>query len=185
MLVINNAKFTTEMEDVLRELKGKTFKSIECYKTTPDSVYGKCRLNLGTFAVDLYNYIHTMPFFGVQEDIPLFTCERMDKKSIFEPCEQGKTAHVYMIDEKITGVEVVNDLINVNHGEYEISLDQALIIRTKYNVYSFYKGWMYSELINISSDRRDTIVYDLDKVEYDWSGRGVDPIEVVRTTRIL
>ena len=185
MRMVNNAKFTIDMQDILKEMKGKTFKSIECFKTTTDSVYGKCRLNLGTFAVDLYNYIHTMPFFGALEDIPFFTCERMDKKSIFKPCEQGRTAHVYMIDEKIIGVEIVNDLINVNHGEYEISLDQALIIRTKYNVYSFYKSWMYSELINLSSDQENAFVYDLDKVKYDWSGRGADPIEVVRKTYIL
>ena len=90
-----------------------------------------------------------------------------------------------MIDEKIQSVEIVNDEINVNDGEYEITIDQALIIRTKDNVYSFYKDWMYSEVINIAVDRNYETVYDIEKVEYDWSDRGVEPTTVKRTVKVL
>ena len=44
---------------------------------------------------------------------------------------------------------------------------------------------MYSELINLCSDCKAAIAYEMDKVKYDWSGRGEDQIEVVRTTRVL
>lgn len=90
-----------------------------------------------------------------------------------------------MIDEKIQSVEIVNDEINVNDGEYEITIDQALIIRTRDNVYSFYKDWMYSEVINIAVDRNNETVYDVEKVKYEWSDSGVDPTTIKRTIKVL
>ena len=134
--VMNDATFSKDMLEVLAEMKGKTFKSYECVKMETSMTYGKCRLNLGTFSIDLYNYIHPMPFFGKTEDIPYFSCERMEKDSEYVTCEKS-TPHVYMIDEKIQSVEIVNDEINVNDGEYEITIDQALIIRTRDNVFLY------------------------------------------------
>ena len=183
--MMNNATFSEEMLDVLAEMKGKTFKSYECVKMGTSMTYGKCRLNLGTFSIDLYNYIHTMPFFGAMEDIPFFSCERVDKNSKYEACEKNSIPHVYMIDEKIQSVEVVNDEIKVNHGEYEISIDQALIIKTKHNVYSFYKDWMYSEVINIAVDRKCEKVYEVEKVHDEWSDHGNDYTEIKRTKKVL
>ena len=90
-----------------------------------------------------------------------------------------------MIDEKIQSVEVVNDEIKVNHGEYEISIDQALIIKTKHNVYSFYKDWMYSEVINIAVDRKCEKVYEVEKVHDEWSDHGNDYTEIKRTKKVL
>lgn len=183
--MMNNATFSEDMLEVLAEMKGKTFKSYECVKMGTSMTYGKCRLNLGTFSIDLYNYIHPMPFFGKTEDIPYFSCERMEKDSEYVSCEKNSIPHVYMIDEKIQSIEIVNDEINVNDGEYEITIDQALIIRTRDNVYSFYKDWMYSEVINIAVDRNDEIVYDVEKVKYEWSDSGVDPTTVKRTIKVL
>lgn len=185
MFMMNNAIFTEEMLTVLAEMKGKTFKSYECVKMGTSMTYGKCRLNLGTFSIDLYNYVHTMPFFGAVEDIPYFSCERMDKNSEYVTCEKNSIPHVYMIDEKIQSVEIVNDEINVNHGEYQITIDQALIIKTKDNVYSFYKDWMYSEVINIAVDRSDETVYPEEKVYNEWSDNGSDYTEIKRTRKVL
>ena len=185
--IMINARFTEHMKEILKSLKNKTFKSYECHKTGKNSAYGKCRLNMGTFSIDLSNSIHELPFFGAfpTEDVPFFTCEYVDKEISFVPCERNATAHVYMIDERIKSVEIINDEIDINHGEYEISIDQALVIRTKDNVYSFSKGWMFSELIYIYSDRFNYKVYDLNKVKDDWSGNGKDIISVKRTTIIL
>lgn len=183
--MMNNATFSEDMIEVLAEMKGKTFKSYECVKMGTSMTYGKCRLNLGTFSIDLYNYVHPMPFFDKTEDIPYFSCEQMEKDSEYVSCEKNSIPHVYMIDEKIQSVEIVNDEINVNDGEYEITIDQALIIRTRDNVYSFYKDWMYSEVINIAVDRNKETVYEVEKVKYDWSDRGVDPTTVKRTVKIL
>lgn len=183
--MMNNATFSEDMLKVLAEMKGKTFKSYECVKMGTSMTYGKCRLNLGTFSIDLYNYVHSIPFFDKTEDIPYFSCERMEKDSEYVTCEKNSIPHVYMIDEKIQSVEIVNDEINVNDGEYEITIDQALIIRTRDNVYSFYKDWMYSEVINIAVDRDNETIYDIAKVEYEWSDSGVDPTTVKRTIKVL
>ena len=85
--MINKAKFSDYMIDVLEEMKCKTFKSYECVRMGTSMAYGKCRLNLGTFSIDLYNYVHPMPFFDMTEDIPYFTCERMEKDSEYVTCE--------------------------------------------------------------------------------------------------
>lgn len=127
--MMNNATFSEDMLTILAEMKGKTFKSYECVKMGTCMVYGKCRLNLGTFSIDLYNYIHPMPFFGKTEDIPYFSCERMKKDSEYVTCEKS-IPHVYMIDEIIKSVEIVNDEINVNNGEYQITIDPTTVKRT-------------------------------------------------------
>ena len=132
MSTMNNANFTKEMLEILKRMKGKTFKSYKCRKTSPTSFYGKCRLNMGNFSIDLYNYTHEMPYCGFFEieDIAVFSCEYAEKNSEFIPCEKGAVAHVYMVDEIIKSIEIINDEINVDNGEYEISVDQALVIKT-------------------------------------------------------
>ena len=183
--MINDARFSDEMVDLLRSLKGKTFKSYECVKVRDNAAYGKCRLNMGTFSLNLYNYTHVMPFFGAYEDIPVFECEIVDKDSDFGSDGSDEVAHVYMIDEIVKEVEIINDDINVNDDEYRISIDQALVLRTKYNVYTFYKDWMYSELINFGVDRNEPVLYEKEKVEYEWSDAGKDKIAVKRTSKSL
>ena len=59
--MMNNATFSEDMIEVLAEMKGKTFKSYECVKMGTSMTYGKCRLNLGTFSIDLYNYVRNHP----------------------------------------------------------------------------------------------------------------------------
>lgn len=86
--MMNNATFSEDMLKVLAEMKGKTFKSYECVKMGTSMTYGKCRLNLGTFSIDLYNYVHPMPFFDKTEDVPYFSCERMEKDSEYVSCEK-------------------------------------------------------------------------------------------------
>lgn len=181
------AVFTKEMKDILETMKGKTFCSYECHKTDATRIYGKCRLNMGTFAIDLYNYTQGLPFPGYfeEEDIAVFTCESVDKNSIFTPCEIGASSHIYLVGEKIKSVEVVNDTICIDDGEYEITMDQALIIKTNENVYSFYKDWMFSEIINVQADRNNPVIYDVENVKADWDDDGQSKVDIIRTTTFL
>ncbi|MCR4721280.1 MAG: hypothetical protein K5655_06110 [Lachnospiraceae bacterium] len=169
--MMNYAVFSDDMITVLKELIGKTFKSYECNKSGVDVVYGKVRLNLGTFSVDLYNYTKPIPFYGEleEEDISCFSCELADKNVDFRPCEKDQTAHLYMIDERINGVEIIRDKIFVGNNEYEITMDQALILRSRYNVYSFYRDWFFGETIRIGVDRREETVLSVDDVKKQWN----------------
>ena len=175
------ATFTKEMKDILRSMVGKTLKSYEGDFCGAQRVYGVCRIHLGRFSIELQNEVQGMPFFDKEEDIPVLTCRIVSKKDPFWPETQGGEPLYYMIDEKIKAVDIVTDVIRVNKDEYEITIDQAVVIRTESHCYSFYKDWMYGETINIvSSDEKPTL-YPEEKVIEEWSDRGEDHVNLRRS----
>lgn len=179
------AKFTSEMLEVLKDLKGKTFKSYECNKIGDNCCNQYCRINLGTYSIELTNYESELPFFDSTEDIPVFECLKVDKDSAPNISDKCDRPHVYMVDEVIKNVSIINDVINVNDGEYIISIDQALVLETRNNIRSFYKDWMFSENINFYTDRKESHAYEIDKVKYDWSDRNKDKVTINRTQIVL
>ena len=183
MSTTNYAVFSDDMLNILKSINGKTFKSYECKKTGEDLVYGIIRINLGTYSIDLCNYTSTIPFYGEfeEEDISCFSCALAEKNADFKPCETDQIAHQYLIDERIKEVEIIRDKISIGNGEYEITMDQALILRSKFNVYSFYKDWIYGETIRIGIDRNDITVLSVDDVKNQWS----DDKESVKIEREL
>ena len=183
---MNYAVFSDDMQNVLRKMIGKTFKSYECKKTDTNCVYGIVRLNMGTFSIDLTNNTHSTPFFGefVNEDISSFACELMDMKSPFFPYEENGIAHQYMIDERVKAVEIVRDRITVKNENYEILMDQALVIHTNCNVYSFYRDWIFGETIMIAVSKNEMMVPEINEVKNDWA-ENKDEVDIIRNTIAL
>ncbi len=173
-----NACFDKEMKNILKEMIGKTFKSYEYSLEDRYNPMQFLRINMGTFAIDFSNEQKPVEFFGANEDVAYFSCVKVKLTDKFP---YGIETKEYMIDEKVKDVQIVTDIINVNDGEYEIKIDQALIIFTNYNVYSFSKGWMFDEEIKISKDRKDINVYDIENVKKDWSDSGQDKVCVTRS----
>lgn len=178
-----DAKFNIEMIEILKSMKGKTFKSYE-YESLDKwgNPYGCVRLNLGRYAVDLTNFVQEINFFGKIEDIPVFKCE---KKELSDPfCIDTETV-ANMVDEVIKEVFIVTDVITVPDCKYSVAIDRAVVIKCEFNYYVFSKEWYYGELIFIRFGKEMPLIYPIEKVAFDWGDYGEHKTTVERSFQSL
>ena len=177
------------MREILSSMKGKVFKSYECvlydcwgYIVTP------LRINLGSFAVDIKLAHEEVP--GWRELDPLdypdtLRCWEMGLDSPFLPDTPGVTE--YLVGERITGVEIINDYIEFG-GSPRCSVDVAIAIHTKRNVYTFSRGVWFTSIILPEIADEVVVPYTVEECADDW-GEGPDgeevPAQVTRTNITL
>ena len=144
------AGFDSGMFGVLAEMKGKTFKSYECTSLYPGGyTIGSLRINLGRFAVDVTCDYH--PLDGDPagfDEMTWFSCKRADLKSDFQPGVLEEPRQ-YLVDEVVTGVEVVRDRVDHEHGAVIVVADVALVIRTKYHTFTFSRDLWFDDTIAV------------------------------------
>ena len=183
-----SAKFTSEMRQMLKNMVGKIFVSYEYLKENnlPNQTYGNLRIHMEDCAIDLTNEEKTFPFFDGREDMSCFSCKRVDKNVPFQPFVVTDARTVaYEVGEQIARVEIMNDTININQGEYVISFDTALIIQTTSHIYMFARGLWFSEIISIRSDDDYEKVLSMEKLIDSWSNEGEDSVKIKRTITSL
>lgn len=161
--------FTPEMRSILGKMKGKTFKSYECdldmrFRRTS----GALRINLGRYAVDVACANQPVADWDVDLDDPtVFTCEERELKDAFFPGD-SQPVRAYMVNEVITGVEIVNDTITVE-GRPVASIDTALVVRTKRRTYTFARNIWFDYTIDINVADEVAIPYSVEECAADWS----------------
>ncbi|MBQ7898160.1 MAG: hypothetical protein IJ323_07020 [Clostridia bacterium] len=177
------ANLNNNMEEMLRTIKGAKFISYECGKQF-DTAYGNLRINTDTLTIELSNIAKEMPFFNGVEDIACLECKASNSAIEFKPyCIEP--FEVFEIDAKIESIEIINDVVNVNDGEYEISFDRAIIFRTDKKDIMFSRDVWFSEVITISENDDYNSVYPVDEVIEVWSDQGENKVNVIRTCRKL
>ena len=177
--------FTQRMKDILKETKGQQLKSLEYGKDpVENSIYGNFRLNIDGYAIDVTNEVKPQPFFDEIEDISGFACCKTDENSPFQPAVVSDS-QIIPVAETITGVEIVTDEICVNHGEYRISFDTALIIRTANKTLMFTRDVWFSEVITFSQNDDYNAVIPVQDVAESWSNEGEYCVDVKRSKEVL
>ena len=163
-------EFSNEMVEILREMKGKTFKSYECSidGIAEKYIWGTIRINLGQYAVDIINREKPVEYFDSVEGLSGFECQKMNLKDDYNEFVV-KDSFVYLVDEKIQSVKIVRDRININAGEYKISFDTAVIITTRYNCYTISRGHYFSEEMFFLSDKTEMHPYPISRIIDDWN----------------
>ena len=175
------ATFTDEMKKILSNMIGRQFVSYECEKDDGFSrAFGNIRINIDTFSIELINEEHTLPFFDDTEDITCFACTKVDSEQSFEPAVVTETC-VTEVGKVITGVELINDIISVNNGEYEISFDAAIIIHMGNDVVMLARDTWFSEIITIADNDDYDQVFSIEDVKEAWSNEGENMVDVKRT----
>lgn len=177
------ATLNDDMLKLLKTLKFSAFISYECAKTH-NTTYGNLRINTNKGSIELSNIEREMPFFDITEDVACFECKVSNPAIEFKPyCIEP--FEVFKIGGKIKNIEVVNDVIEVNDGEYTISFDRAIIFRTdKINI-MFSRDIWFSEVITINEHDDYDSVYSIDEVIEAWSDEGENKVNVIRTRREL
>ena len=178
-----NASLNKNMLCLLKKLKSSKFISYECAKNH-SSAYGNLRINTDNGSIEITNIEKTMPFFDIEEDVTSFECEISDSYAEFKPyCIEPFEA--FEVGEIITGIEIINDEINVNDGEYEISFDQAIIIRTEKQTIMFSRDIWFSEVITIFDNDNYDAFFPVEQAIDAWSEDGENDVTVIRTKKVL
>ena len=178
-------QFSEEMLHMLMELKGKMLISFECENDERFSrSYGNLRINLSEYAIELTNEENERPFFDQTEEITGFSCKRVEPSTKFQLMVNTETK-VVPVEETIKSVEIVTDVISVNHGVYEIVFDEALIIQTESKTIMFSRDTWFSEVITISEHGDYDSVYPISSVMEDWNDFGEAEVEVFRSRKTL
>lgn len=175
-----NATFTDEMKKTLSNMTGRQFVSYECEKDDVFSrTFGNMRINTDTFSIELTNKEHTLPFFDGTEDITCFACEEVEPENAFEPAVATETC-ITNVGKVITGLELINDTITVNNGEYEISFDAAIIIHMGSDVIMLSRDTWFSEIITITDNDDFDRIFSIEDVKETWSNEGDNMVTVKR-----
>lgn len=175
------AALNDNMISLLKNLKGAKFISYECAKTY-NTAYGNLRINTDKGSLELSNIEKTLPFFDIEEDIACFECKISNPNVEFKPyCIEP--FGVFKIGETIESIEIINDIVNVNQGEYQISIDRAIIIKTDKGIIMFSRGIWFSEEIGICENDDYDGKYSIDEVIEVWSNQGENIVSVNRTKR--
>lgn len=145
------------------------------------SAYGNVQLNTTHLSIELRNEVQPLIMFSEIEDISVFSCQIKPANSVFMPyCEEPwKTVFV---NEKITGLSLVNDTIIVNDNEYAITFDMAVIVTTEKHDYVFSRNWFFSETIDLSIDKSFDDIYPISRVISDWNDDATRMVSVQRKT---
>ncbi len=171
------------MEEMLRNIKESKFISYECGKVFGNA-YGNLRINTDKSSVEITNLQKTTPFFDTEEEVAGFKCKMVESDSTFKPyCEEPFEA--FEVGESIKDIEIVNDSICINDGEFEISFDQAIIIRTESKLIMFSRDIWFSEDITISEHDDYNSIFPISQVVDSWSDDGENKVNVIRTSRKL
>ena len=177
------ATLTEEMLRLLKDLKFSDFISYEGAKTS-NTFYGNLRIHTDKRSIELCNIERTMPFFDISEDIACLECKLSDPTVTFKP-HSTEPFEVFEMGGRIESIEIINDKIDVNDGEYEISFDRAIIFRTNEKCIMFSRGVWFSEVIMIYENDDYDVVYPVDEVIEAWSNDGENKVEVTRSRREL
>ena len=176
--------FTPEMRAILGKMKGKTFKSYECDLSQRwHRTVAALRINLGRYAVDLTCINQSVANWDVELDDPtVFACAERGLKDPFFP-DDPVPSHVYMVNEVITGVEVVNDTVSVN-GDPIASIDIALVVRTRHKTYTFARNIWFDYAIDVNVSDEVVIPYSAEECADDWSDSAGEGGDVAAVTRV-
>ena len=174
---------TKEMEDMLKSIINSTFISYE-RDDFGFSAYGNLRINTNKTSIELTNLEKVVPFIEDEEEVAGFECQIVDKNTKFSPyCITG-SAEV-KVNSLIKEIEIVNDFICLNDGEFEFSFDQAIIIKTEAKTIMFSRSAWFSENILIDEHDDYDSIYPVSEAKELWSEEDTYNVKITRTRRKL
>lgn len=168
------------MYEMLKNIKKSKFISYECGKVFGNA-YGNLRINTDKSSIEITNLQKTTPLFDDEEEVAGFECKIVESNSAFKPyCEEP--FEKFEVSEIINDIEIVNDSISINDGEFEISFDQAIIIRAETKIIMFSRDIWFAEDITISEHDDYNSIFPISQVVESWSDDGERKVSVERKT---
>ncbi len=174
---------TKEMENMLKSIINSTFISYECDDFVI-STYGNFRINTDKISIEVTNIEKIVPFFDYEEEVAGFECQIVDKNTKFSPYCITDSAEI-KVGSLIKEIEIVNDSIYLNDGEFEISFDQAIILKTEAKTIMFSRSAWFSEDILIDEHDDYDSIYPVSEERELFENEDTNKVKITRTRRKL
>lgn len=166
-------RFTEEMINELKALKGKTLKSYDHYPWPKEgSNLGFMRLNFAKFAIDLESDFVPITVTGYNGEpfADESTCYMCKRVKVGESHVIPKTWKMrrYLVGETVSEVMVVRDTVTESNGDVFL-LDEAIVLKTEESTITISKGCEVDTSLYIRIGDKIDVTYPLSSVRSNYS----------------
>ena len=161
----------------LNTLKSLVGKKLICFKSQQkdswNRIFGNILLVTEDSEVELRNELTEIEYFGNTEEVSKFYVNQITKD---KPCKLLVEDSITEtpVNEIIEDIIVIKDEIDVKDSSensiYEITMDDAVIIKTDNSVYAISREWsLEEELIFIKTSDYMKDIYSIEQIVSEWS----------------
>jgi len=165
-MIATDKSFTSDEIRLLKRTRGSMLLSMDAVLVAPpDNSWNTVRLHFDGFSLDINNRLGEIRIdeFGTLEEFGLLSIAESDKRTLEIP-EASVDATTIDIERHISGVNIVNDLVEV-YGDgtlvAAIKYPQAIAFQTDGDVIVLDKEVWFSEMLTIKlGDDIEDLIYD-------------------------
>ena len=174
-------KFTPEMIDILKGLVGQTLLRVEYSGPSTFQgakyVYEYVRLYFSNITVELTNTLQYYPDFD--DEIARFACKQITGEYPYYP-ETVVKAESTVINKCITGIELIHDTVDLDHGETILEFHAALIFNTDAGDLIFFRHAWWADDIGIAVNKDYDKLYPISQEIDLWENEDEHVVSVTR-----
>ena len=181
-----NANFSKEELQLLKELKGKEFKSYQHgdFLSIRNMSYGKIRLVFQDKAIEITNDLVPVYYDNENDDVGMFRCMEVQKDSPYDSGIEEETIET-IVNETVKEVSVNEDIITISDpktgsGCFCFVYDNAVIIETDKNLYTFYSYSQYNDSVSYSHNEKFEQLFSVKDQKRNWSSPGINKVVIER-----
>lgn len=161
-------------KEILKTLIGKELICIKSEeKDSWNRIFGNLALVTKDSEVEIKNELTETEYFNVLEDVSKFKIRNITSEKPFVLMVESSIIET-KVNETIFDIIIVQDEISVKNSEgnciYEITMDDAVVIKTEESVYVISREWcLEEELIFVKSANYKKSVYPIKDIIAQWS----------------
>ena len=178
-----------EEKAILKSLIGKKLDCIKSeHKDSWNRIFGNLAIITKDSEVEIRNELTETEYFGDTEDVSKFKIRNISVENPFVLMVEAPVFET-VVAEMITDIIIIRDEICVNNSDgkliYDITMDQAIIIKTPDSSYVISREWsLEEELIFLKSANYIESVYSIDDVISEWSDEDDGTVAVCKRTEL-
>lgn len=178
-----------EEKTILKSLIGKKLDCIKSeQKDSWNRIFGNLAIITEDSEVEIRNELTETEYFGDTEDVSRFRIRNISAENPFVLMVEAPLFET-VVAETITDIIIVRDEVCVNNSDgksiYDITMDQAIIIKTSDSSYVISREWsLEEELIFLKSANYKESVYSVDDVVSEWSDEDDGSIAICKRTEV-
>lgn len=170
----------------LNTLKSLVGKKLLCFKSQQkdswNRIFGNILLVTEDSEIELRNELTEIEYFGDSEEVSKFYVNKITKEKPFQLMVEDSIAET-SVNEVVEDIIIVKDEINVKDSSgnsiYEITMDDAVIIKTDNSVYAISRDWsLEEELIFVKAADYKKDIYSVEQIVSEWSDEDENSVAI-------
>lgn len=161
----------------LQMLKTLIGTKLVCFKSQKkdswNRIFGNIAIITDKTEIELRNELTDIEYFGDSEDVSKFYVNQISASKPFSLMIEDEVFKT-SVNEIITDIIIVEDEISIKDSSgnpiYEITMDDAVIIKTDNSTYAISREWsLEEELIFIKTSDYKKDIYSIEQIISEWS----------------